>query len=86
MTEENHMTPTEIANEMNFERHSVYDVLKKEESTGSVDDKPGRGRKRKLTELDGKKIQKEAKKRKCAPEIARTFKKKSLRPHCSTCP
>ena len=61
---------------MKCSRDTVRDVLNKFEETGTVDDRPRKGRKRKFSETEAKNIVKKAKKRKNAPEIARESKKK----------
>lgn len=48
----------------------MADVLKRFKETGTVEEKPGRGRKRKLSDADEKKVMKKARQRKSAPKIA----------------
>jgi hypothetical protein len=56
--------------EVGCSRDAVKNVLNRYEATGSVEDLPGRGRKRKFSEKETKKIIKKSKKGKFAPEIA----------------
>ena len=58
---------------MGISWHAVVEILKKYSASGLVKDRPGRGRKRKISEEDRKKIVKKAKKDKDSPEIAREF-------------
>jgi transposase len=67
---------SEIAREVGCSRDAVKNVLNRYEATGSVEDLPGRGRKRKFSEKETKKIIKKSKKGKFAPEIARECRKK----------
>ena len=67
---------SKIARTVKCSRDTVRDVLNKFEETGTVDDRPRKGRKRKFSETEAKNIVKKAKKRKNAPEIARESKKK----------
>ena len=64
------LPPTEIAELIPTTRATVYSVLRKFDETGSAHDKPGRGRKHKLTLEDEKKIVKSAKRGKSAVEIS----------------
>jgi transposase len=66
-----HLGPSAIARKMGITKHTAIDLLKKYAETGLVKDRPGRGRKRKLTKEVEKKIMKKAKKEKDATEIAR---------------
>ena len=67
-------TPTDIAKKVGCTRHSVYSVLKKEKTTGTVHDQPKSGRKRKLTEEE-KEVVKRAQKV-GAVQTAREFSSK----------
>ena len=62
---------------MDISRQAVIDLLHKYHDTGSVRDRPGTGRKRKITEEEKKEIVKKAKRDKDAPVIAREFTKKT---------
>ena len=55
----------------------MYHILGKYSETGSARDRPGRGRKRILTEADEKRVVRKAKKEKCATEIVRELKAES---------
>jgi transposase len=68
------MSDYEIAKKMGISHHTVSDVYARYEETGDVKERPGRGRKRKLSSSDTKKIKKMAKKGKCAPQIRRECK------------
>ena len=71
LSTEDHLRPWRIAKTMNIAVSTVQDLLRKYSETGSVRDRPGRGRKRKLTIDDERKIVRKAKKEKCATEIVR---------------
>jgi transposase len=60
-----------IAREVKCKPHSVARVLNKYKQTGTVDDEPPQGRKRKTSREEDKKICKKAKQGKSAPKIAR---------------
>jgi len=62
LNEENGLNETQIARKMKITRDTVYDTLQRYAETGTVHDRPGRGRKRKLTEKEEKKIVKRAQK------------------------
>ena len=72
-----HLSPTRIATRMKIARSTVYHILGKYSETGSARDRPGRGRKRILTEADEKRVVRKAKKEKCATEIVRELKANS---------
>jgi transposase len=65
-----------IAKHYRIDPRTVRSTLDKYEETGSVEDRPRSGRKRVLDDRDTKTVLKKAKKRKTAPQIARTLKKK----------
>ena len=77
LSTEMHLSPTRIATRMKIARSTVYPILGKYSETGSVRDRPGRGRKRILTEADEKRVVRKAKKEKCATEIVRESKAES---------
>ena len=56
LRDENGLNPTEIARKMKCSRHTVYNILKKFDQTGTVHDLPGKGRKSKLTQVEEKKL------------------------------
>jgi len=68
-----HLGPVAIAKRVGAHRDTVADLLKKYHDTGTVKDRPGRGRKRKLSAEDEKKIVKKAKHDKDARQIAREY-------------
>jgi transposase len=59
---ENGLNPTKIAKKIGCSRNTVYEILNKYDQTGSVHDRPGRGRKRKVTEAEEKAIVRKARK------------------------
>jgi transposase len=69
------LNPNQIAKKLKKDYHTVDDLITKYQETGSVKDRPGRGRKRKLNASETKKAVRLAKKGKCAPEISRQFTK-----------
>lgn len=71
MSTELHLSHSAIAKRMGISRTTVIDILKKYHEIGTVNNRPGQGRKRKISELDEKKIVKKARKGKDATEIAR---------------
>jgi hypothetical protein len=75
LNEENGLNETQIARKMKITRDTVYDTLQRYAETGTVHDRPGRGRKRKLTEKEEKRIVKRAQSW-CPPSGARIFIKK----------
>jgi transposase len=81
--EEENLSNSEIAKRMNITKSTVQQILKKEQETGTVHDKPGRGRKRKCLPTEEKMIVNLAN-TKAAPEIARKVSKraKKKREHC----
>ena len=58
---EQHLGPSAIARKMGISKRTAILTLKKYVETGSMKDRPGRGRKRKLTKEDEKKLIKKAK-------------------------
>ena len=60
-----------IAKELGLRRRSVQTLIQKYKETGSNKDKPGRGRKRKLSTKEEKTIVKKAMKKKTASEMVR---------------
>ena len=77
LSTEMHLSPTRIATRMKIARSTVYHILGKYSETGSARDRPGRGRKRILTEADEKRVVRKQKKEKCATEIVRELKAES---------
>lgn len=70
-------SPTKISRKIPCSRQAVYDVLSKFRQTGTVKDRPGRGRKRKLTPPECKELARQAKKGKPATELARAYRRKT---------
>jgi transposase len=60
-----------IAERLGVTKRTVQKVLQKHDTLGCVKDRPGRGRKRKLLEMETKKIVKKARAGKPATDIAR---------------
>jgi transposase len=58
---------------MKIDKKTVNEIMKKYRETGSIEDRPGRGRKRKISKEDEKKMIKLAKKEKPATEIAQMY-------------
>ena len=75
LSEEEGRSPTDIARKVGCTRHTVYSVLEKESSTGTVHDRPKSGRKRKLTTEEEQKVVKKARKV-GATQTAREFSSK----------
>ena len=75
---EDHRSPTAIAKRVGVSRPTVYAVLEKYHETGTTKDRPGRGRKRKISAADEKKITKKAKKGQDATEIAREYERENI--------
>jgi transposase len=71
-------TNVNIAREVKCERHTVADVLKRYQETDTVDEKQGRGRKRKLSTERKKKVYRKAKQRKSARKIAAEITKEEI--------
>lgn len=69
-------TPYKIAKTLQVSYNSVNEVIKKYQETGTVHDRPHPGRKRKLSPAETKAVVQLAKKRKFAPEIARSLDNK----------
>jgi transposase len=67
-----------IAREVGCDPHTVTEVLNRYETTGTVEEKPGRGRKRKFSNKEEKTIIQKAKKGKSSPQIARELRKKRM--------
>jgi transposase len=67
-----------IAKEIQCNRNTVTDVLKRYEETGTVEERPGRGRKRKLSKKDQRKVFKKARSKKSAPTIAAELSKEGI--------
>ena len=63
----------QIAKKLGITRVTVARVLQKYKTFGTVKDRPGRGRKRKLSEGDMKKVVGQAKRGMSAPEIASSY-------------
>jgi hypothetical protein len=64
------LKPAGIARAAHTSRQNVYNILSREEETGDVAERSGRGRKKIYSEADIKKIVKKAEKKKKAPQIA----------------
>jgi transposase len=75
--EDMNLNPTDIAKKVGTTRSTVYNTVKTYEETGTVHDKPRRGRKRIYSESEEKKIVSKAKKKKKAPQIASEMGEKS---------
>ena len=71
------MKPLGIARTMKRGRKAIYETLAKYEETGTVHDRPGRGRNPIYSEAEIKKIVSKAKKKKKAPQIAVEMGEKS---------
>ena len=67
---------SQIARKCKTTRSTVLDTLQRYEQTGTVHDRPHPGKKRKLSTAEVKEVVKKAKKKKCAPEIARQLNNK----------
>jgi len=78
-SEEKNPNYSQIAKKIGCTRPTVKAVLQKYKETGTVDDRAGRGRKRKCSEAEVKAMVRKAKKGKFAPEIARESKKVAVR-------
>ena len=65
--------PTAIAKRVGVHRNTVTALLHKYHETGTVKERPGRGRKRKVSSEDEQRIIKKAKQGKNANEITREF-------------
>lgn len=77
MSVENHLTGRAIANRMNISRPTVSNILKRFQETGGVEERAGRGRKRKVCKQDAEKMVKKAKKGRSASEISRDYSRTS---------
>jgi transposase len=77
LSTEEHRSPTAIARRLQISRPTVYNVLDKYHETGTTKDRAGRGRKRKISAADEKKIIKKAKKGQDATEIARDYERET---------
>ena len=73
LSTELHLSHSAIAKRMEISRHTVIDLLKKYHEIGTVKDRPGRGRKRKIEEQFEHKILKKAAKDKDSTEIAQEY-------------
>ena len=71
------LSSRKIAKRLDIRHNTVLDILDKYHDTGDVIDRPGRGRKRKIPELDRKRIVKKARKDKDSTEIAREYRKET---------
>lgn len=71
LSTELHLSNRNIAKRMGVARNTVADLLKKYHQIGSVEERAGRGRKRRITEAHEKKVVKKAKQGKDSTEIAR---------------
>ena len=63
-----------IAKRMRVQKTTVHKILTKYRKTGDIKDRPGRGRKRKISTEDEVKIAKKVKKGKSSSELAREYK------------
>lgn len=70
--------PATIAREVNCKRQTVTEVYDRYKETGTVDDKPRPGRKRKTLPTQDKKIIKKARQRKSARKIAQEMKNEGV--------
>ena len=69
------LSPYKIAKQLKIDHKTASSIIKRFKETGTVHDRPRSGRKRKLSPSDVKSVVKMAKKRKSAPQIARSLKK-----------
>ena len=77
LSNELHLKPAAIARRVGLHRNTVAYTLKRYHDTGGVRERPGRGRKRKITAEDERQIVKKARKGKDATEIAREFERET---------
>lgn len=77
LSTEMHLSHRNIAKRMGIRQQTVIDLLKKYHEIGAVKDRPGRGRKRVVTEEDEKEFVKRAKKDKDATQIAQEYREKT---------
>lgn len=76
LTKDQNLSSRQIAKKMKISRTTVTETLSKYWQTGTVHDLAGRGRKLKLSAVETKKVIKQAKKRKAAPQILQNLNKK----------
>jgi len=69
--------PTAIAERVGIHRNTATAILDKYQATGTIKDRPGTGRKRKISPEDEKKIIKKAKQDKDAAQIQREFERET---------
>ena len=72
LSQDAHWSTKQIAHKVNCSREAVSLVLSRYRERGTAKDKPGRGRKRKLSNRECKEMARQAKKGKPATELART--------------
>jgi transposase len=70
------LSPYSIAKKLKIDKNSASSIIEKYKETKTVHDRPHPGRKRKLSASDTKEVIRMAKKRKFAPEIARSLGEK----------
>jgi transposase len=70
----------EATRHFKVKRNTVKDILRKAKETGSVANRPGQGRKRKLSPKDREKVLKRAKRDQDSPQIARAMSQKLQQP------
>ena len=68
--------PAAVARKVGVNRHTVSAIMDKYKKTRSVHDVKGRGKKRKLSDSEIKRVVSKAKKHKTAPQIARELGEK----------
>jgi len=77
LSKEEGLSHRQIARKMKINKQSVRNTLHKFRETNSVRDRPGRGRKRRVSEKEEKTIVRNAKKGKCAPQLAVEYQKRT---------
>ena len=83
LAEESSFTYDEIAAKFGVTRKTVSNTIEKYNEEGTVSDRTGRGRKRKISDVEAKAMVREAKKGKFATEIAKEYTictKKNINP------
>ena len=75
MWKKQNLSAYKIAKKLKISHNSAKEIIQKYQETKTVHDRPHPGRKRKLSPAETKKVVRMAKKRKFAPEIARSCKK-----------
>ena len=69
------LSQRDVAKKLKISQKAVWSIWNKYRETNSIKNRPGQGRKRKLSATDEKTIIEQAKKRKKAPEISRMLQK-----------